>query len=182
MTRNISTSKGYNLNGQYITDNNQWIPLNKGDQIKIAGLTFTVDIIPAAAIMRIFVIEFILPQVHHSPVVTIPSPVVTNPSPVVTIPSPVVTIPSPVVTIPSSVAYRAPYLSNGQSSFYYPVPSFQPFANPHGNFVAPQSAHGNYVHPAYLPPTNGMPMQPYLFYGGILPPGQPYLAGKCIMV
>jgi hypothetical protein len=167
MTRNISTSKGYNLNGQYITDNNQWIPLNKGDQIKIAGLTFTVDIIPAAAIMRIFVIEFILPQVHHSPVVTIPSPVVTNPS--------------PVVTIPSSVAYRAPYLSNGQSSFYYPVPSVQPFANPHGNFVAPPSAHGNYVHPAYLPPNNGMPIQPYRLYGG-MQPGQPYLAGKCIMV
>ncbi|CAB3979251.1 serine threonine- kinase pats1 [Paramuricea clavata] len=157
MTRNISTSKGYHLNRQYITDNNQWMPLNKGNQIKIAGLTFTVDIIPAAAIMRIFVIEFILPQVHHSPVVTIPSPV---------------------VTIPSPVTYRAPYLSNGQSSFYHPVPSFQPFANPHGNFVPPQSAHGNYVHPAYLSPTNGMPMQPYLFYSGILPPGQPYVAGN----
>jgi hypothetical protein len=153
MTRNISTSKGYNLNGQYITDNNRWIPLNKGDQIKIAGLTFTVDIIPARAIMRIFVIEFILPQVHHSPVVTIPSPVM----------------------------YPSPYLSNGQPSFYYPVPSVQPFANPHGNFVAPPSAHGNYVHPAYLPPHNGMPIQPYWLYGG-MQPGQPYLAGKCIMV
>ena len=94
MTRNVSRSKGYNLNGEYITDNITWKTLKRGDQIKIAGLMFIVDIIPGGTTMDDFVIEFKLPEIHQSPVVTIPSP-----------------------------AFPVPFSPNGQTGFfnYYPV-------------------------------------------------------------
>ena len=149
MTRNVSRSKGYNLNGEYITDNIAWKTLKRGDQIKIAGLMFIVDIIPGGTTMDDFVIEFKLPEIHQSPVVTIPSPAL----------------------IP------VPFSPNGQPGFfnYYPVPGFPSYVNPLGNMVPPQPV--QYVTPSYLPPNNGMPMQPNWWYPG-MQPTQPYPAGK----
>ena len=118
--------KGYNLNGQNITDSNRWNLLNKGDQIKIAGLIFVVDIIPGKGVMEQFVIEFILAQLPHSPVTPMPG-----------------------------VVYPPPLFPVGQPGFFnHPV---QPCGNP-GSFVAPQ-LYSAYIHPAYLPPNNGMPVQ-----------------------
>ena len=70
MAKNISTGrKGYNINGQNITDTDRWTPLNRADNIKIAGLMFFVEIIPGRD-MSGFVIEFRFPEIQPSPVVT----------------------------------------------------------------------------------------------------------------
>ena len=99
MARNIS-SKGYNINEENITDTDRWIPLKRTDNIKIAGLMCFVDIINGRD-MDGFVIEFRLPEIQPSPVMTIPTPV-----------------------------YPVPFSPNGQAGFYnqYPIPyaGFQP--------------------------------------------------------
>ena len=65
MTKNLSRSKGYNVNSKEITNNDTWTPLRKFDQIKIARLLFVVDIIPGRN-MQNFILEFKLPHVNIS--------------------------------------------------------------------------------------------------------------------
>ena len=70
--KNAKSKNGYILNGQIITNSNQWFPLKTGCQIKIAGLIFVVQIImpPQVSNLAGFIIEFKLPQADHTPVTT----------------------------------------------------------------------------------------------------------------
>ena len=109
MARNTSR-KGYYLNGEQITATDRWIALKRNDNIKIAGLMCSVDIVSGTD-MDGFVIEFKLPGIYYNPVVTIPTPV-----------------------------YQVPLSPNGQPGYYnqYPVPGFPFHPNPLGNVRTPQ--------------------------------------------
>lgn len=134
--RNMSR-KGYNLNGQVITDTGQWIPLKKGDQIRIAGLIFAVDIIPGNLAMENFVVEFKLPDFPQNPVMR---------------------------NITSPLCQAAPFPQIGHPSFYYHVPSFHPCTIPYGNLMASLPIHAQ---PLRVPPTNSMHVPPHWFYGEV---------------
>ena len=79
--RNLSSSKGFIVNGQTITSRNQWNIVKTGDKITVASLSFELEIIPGENTQN-FVLEFVHPQERNQNV----EASVKNPSAVVFMP------------------------------------------------------------------------------------------------